>query len=398
MYDQQSVMYAQALSPVQSVAYGGAVPLTLPALDLESVLFPHLIQYLGHWRHGYRTTALLFALGYLDGDLLHRFYQYCLYYWPMLDEQERDLVRRIELKLGGIVSPSVWRAEASEAIGTLAGVGAAIENGARMAAGVEPVPVGLEVSHDSILLRMGEHKSLLSGGGGGCGCASCQGGVGACPCKGAPPPRNGYRATVGSPSHNLRSLGDFDGYSLQNSSPFRQGTVGFVFDEQWSKEMAEAHDQYLKQGLSKKDPQHPDYCKAGGDGYGTAFCAPANQFDWNKFTADLLKAGVDVGKAIMTSQGVISPAECMQNPNDPRCATLKLPDNPTWRSFCNTPTGRVFRPCIFSGYAGAIPPANPANINNIPPWLQNQGMNQNTMMLMMFGFAALALMFMRGGI
>lgn len=58
-----------------------------------------LIQNLYNYRYGYRRSALLFALENLDGDALQQFYAWAMYVRPMLDQDERDLLARIALKL-----------------------------------------------------------------------------------------------------------------------------------------------------------------------------------------------------------------------------------------------------------------------------------------------------------
>lgn len=368
-------MQSVPLSPTGQYAYGGMLPHSMPQLNLAQGLFPHLVYYLSHWRHGYRTTALLFALAYLDGGLLSQFYQYCLYYWPMLDEQERDLVRRIELKLGGYAGLSQ---EAMDAITPLAGIGVSIEDGARMTYGL---PTHQAYSDQS--LGCGPSCAMpVAGVGQGCGCGC--GGTGACGQQSYG--RVPVRPMPQSPAYDLFGHGAGFDYDMRAQGPFN--TVGAAGEDDYSDIFDKGADYVGK-----------DKIDSGSSGGGSTK-PPQNKGpsagDVAKVIAELAKAGVDIGKQIATATGAVSPAECMQNPNDSRCATLKLPDSPAWRSFCQTPNGRVFKPCINSGFVPAVPPVTPPATG-----LQQQGGEMNQMLMMVLGvltFVALGVMFMRGGI
>lgn len=379
-------MYAVPLSPTGSLAYGGAVNHSMPDLGLTSTLFPYLVQYLGHWRHGYRTTALLFSLAYLDGDMLSQFYQYCLYYWPMLDEDERNLVRRIELKLGGYAGMSL---EAMQAIAPIAGFGMAIEDGARMQYGLPThgdysglgcAPCGVGSGHGRAW------GGYPYGCGCGCGCDG-QGGCG-----------QGQQTVGASPRHvqprassrmGLRNQGAGFGYSMRGDSPYNGGygpynTVGADDD---------AGD--LFDGLLVDDGSTPN--KGGSSSTPPPKEKP---FDWagaGKIVSELAKVGIDIGKQIASATGAVSPSECMANPKDPRCATMKLPDNAMWRNFCNTPMGRVFQPCINAGFVTQVPPVPPGS----GAATDAAGMKLDTNTMLMMGVGLLALLaigftFMRG--
>ncbi len=370
-------MYAVPQSPTGQFAYGGAVNHFLPDMSALNALFPFLVQYLGHWRHGYRTTALLFGLAYLDGDLLYQFYQYCLYYWPMLDEQERDLVRRIELKLGGYAGLSQ---EAMQAIMPIAGFGLAIEDGARMAHGMPTYADYRGLSGWGCApcggLGCGPNQPCNCSLGCGpnqpcnCGCNAPQGMGG----LGAAPPRRQPKAAA---SMGLRNQGAGFGYNMQQDSPWSGGYGPYTLGSKEEDEEQEDQEQEAKQAgkPAEKPAEKP--------------------FNWGEFASGLAKAGIDIGQKIASALGDVTPAQCMQNPSDARCATMKLPDSPLWRQFCNTPNGRVFKPCINAGFVSAVPPSGATT----PP-AAGAAKDSNTMIMIGIGLLAilaLGMSFMRGG-